>query len=162
MPGKPVPLDRKQAILADAKQKIMEGLTLEQIAHSHGVASRTLEYWLHALGDEYIELRQAWIDGMLHEAGELLKGNSITKPGQENSEEKPEDAPLRLARARELWKRATWYAERRDRARYGDNAPMSVSGEQLADLLMHVSNRMLREKQVNALPNDNGIKSANE
>ena len=128
----------------------MEGLTLEQIAHSHGIASRTLEYWLHALGDEYIELRQAWIDGMLHEAGDMLKGIQTEKEKAEGKE--PEDAPLRLARARELWKRATWYAERRDRARYGDNAPVSVSGEQLADLLMHVSNRMLKEKQVNSLP----------
>lgn len=109
VPGKPVPKEAREAVLQDAKTKILQGFTLAQIAEEHGIAERTLEYWLHALGDEYKELRQAWIDSLLHEAGELLKDTSEAG-----------NAPLRLARARELWKRATWYAERRDRERYGE------------------------------------------
>ena len=101
--GKAVPQEAKDAILENAKALILEGHTLAQIAQKHGIAERTLEYWLHALGDEYKELREAWIDSLLQEAGELLKDTNEAG-----------NAPLRLARARELWKRATWYAERRD------------------------------------------------
>ena len=108
--GKPVPLEARNAVLEDAKALILQGHSLAEIANKHGIAERTLEYWLHALGDEYKELRQAWIDSLLHEAGELLKDTNEAG-----------NAPLRLARARELWKRATWYAERRDRERYGED-----------------------------------------
>jgi transcriptional regulator with XRE-family HTH domain len=107
--GKPVPQEAKEKVLNDAKELILQGFTLKQIADKHGISDRTLEYWLHALGDEYKALRQAWIDGLLHEAGELLKDSDESG-----------NAPFRLARARELWKRATWYAERRDRERYGE------------------------------------------
>ena len=115
--GKAVSEQSKALILEDAKQLIPSGASLVQIASKHGIAERTLEYWLASLGDEYIELRQLWIDNLLHEAGELLK-------------DRREDgaAGLRLARARELWKRATWYAERRDRARYGQDQ-MSSSAQ---------------------------------
>ena len=95
-------------ILEAAKAEILEGRTIDQIAAKHGIAHSTLEYWLSSLGDEYQELRKAWLDGMLIESGTLLK--------------EARDA-LGLARARELWRRATWYAERRDRARYGQDAP---------------------------------------
>jgi len=108
--GKAVPAEARQAVLESAKQLILEGQTLAQIAHKHGIAERTLEYWLASMGDEYKELRELWIDSLLAEAGELLKDTSEAG-----------NAPLRLARARELWKRATWYAERRDRARYGED-----------------------------------------
>jgi transposase-like protein len=110
--GKAVSPAAKQAVLDDAKQMIPHGASVASIAKKHGIAERTLEYWLSSLGDEYIELRKLWIDNLLGEAGELLK-------------DRREDghAALRLARARELWKRATWYAERRDRARYGQDAP---------------------------------------
>jgi transposase-like protein len=106
--GKPVPPEARKEVLEDAKALILQGKSLAEIAEKHGIAERTLEYWLAALGDEYARLRQLWVDSMLHEASDLLKDTR-------------EDAaaPLRLARARELWKRATWYAERRDRARYG-------------------------------------------
>ena len=100
----PVPIETKQAILEDAKTRIINGETLEEIASSHGVSKRTLNTWLVSLGDEYAELRQAWIDNMLREA----------KEGIDNA-----DDQFPLARAREQWKAATWYAERRDRARYG-------------------------------------------
>jgi hypothetical protein len=110
--GKEVSAEAKAIVLADAKRLIPTGASIAQIATKHGIAERTLEYWLASLGDEYVELRQLWIDNLLQEAGDLLK-DSI----------KGRDAGLRLARARELWKRATWYAERRDRARYGEQQP---------------------------------------
>jgi hypothetical protein len=109
--GKAVSADVRSRVLEDAKARILAGETLLQIAQSHGIAKRTLEYWLANLGDEYAQLRQLWVDNLLAEAGELLETN-------ETEGTTPERA-LRLARARELWKRATWYAERRDSARYG-------------------------------------------
>lgn len=112
--GKPVPVDTKAEVLEDAKRLILAGSTIAEIAAKHGIAERTLEYWLASLGDEYIELRRLWVDNLLNEAGELLK--DTREDGH---------APLRLARARELWKRATWYAERRDRARYGQDQPVT-------------------------------------
>jgi len=109
-PTKRCSSEERQQILEDAKERILRGHTLSQIAQSHGIAERTLEYWLSALGDEYKELRQVWIDNMLAEARELLRNT-----GEDDK------AALRLARARELWKSATWYAERRDRDRYGQD-----------------------------------------
>lgn len=109
--GKAVSPEAKEIVLADAKQMIPHGASIAEIAEKHGIAERTLEYWLASLGDEYVQLRQLWIDNLLNEAGELLKDT------REDG-----NAALRLARARELWKRATWYAERRDRARYGQEA----------------------------------------
>jgi len=114
VPGKAVSKEAKEIVLADARQLIPAGATIAEIAAKHGIAERTLEYWLASLGDEYQELRQLWIDNLLQEAGDLLKDT------REDA-----NAGLRLARARELWKRATWYAERRDRARYGQEAPAS-------------------------------------
>lgn len=99
-----IPPERKTQIIADACDSIMQGDTIAQIAGKHGISPRTLDMWLHALGDEYRELRSAWLDKMLIEAGEEIEGA---------------DDQLRLARARELFRRATWYAERRDSARYG-------------------------------------------
>lgn len=99
-----IPIKTKAEILEDAKQRIPQGHTLEDIAVSHGICKRTLNTWLMSLGEEYQELRQAWIDNMLREAKDAIDGA---------------DEQLPLARAREQWKAATWYAERRDRARYG-------------------------------------------
>ena len=52
-----IPLDRKELILADAKERILKNHTLEQIAQSHKITKRTLNTWLMSLGDEYQELR---------------------------------------------------------------------------------------------------------
>lgn len=115
--------DRKAAILTDAKERILQGSTLAQIAVSHGIDTKTLNTWLMALGDEYTELRQAWIDNMLIEAKEELDSADDNFP---------------LARARERWKAATWYAERRDSARYG------VKTEHKQDLALSITvNRAL-------------------
>jgi transposase-like protein len=110
--GLPVSIERRNEIIEKAKYDILNGKTIDQIAGEHGIAPRTLDYWLHGLGDEYEELRRAWIDGMLTEAGEELKAA---------------DDPLRLARARELQRRAQWYAERRDRKRYGEDRNVTVN-----------------------------------
>jgi hypothetical protein len=90
---------------------------MDQMAQHHGVSRVTLHLWFHALGDEYKALRQTWIDNLLVEAGEKLE--------DENGD------ALSLARARELFKRACWYAERRDPFRYGakglDNQQVAVN-----------------------------------
>lgn len=104
MANKPVPIETKQAILEDAKKRILEGSTLAQIASDHGITSRTLNSWLLSLGDEYSTLRQVWIDNLLIDAKEELDNAADVFP---------------LARAREQWKAATWLAERRDSQRYG-------------------------------------------
>ena len=59
-----IPIDRKQTILEDAKERILKNHTLEQIAKSHGITKRTQNTWLMSLGDEYQELRQYCIDNM--------------------------------------------------------------------------------------------------
>jgi transposase-like protein len=115
-PGKAVTPEAKELVLDDARKLIPIGASIAEIATKHGIAERTLEYWLASLGDEYVELRRMWIDNLLQEAGDLLKDTN-----------EDGNAALRLARARELWKRATWYAERRDRARYGQEAPASAA-----------------------------------
>ena len=101
-----IPIDRKQIILEDAKERILKNHTLEQIAKSHGITKRTLNTWLMSLGDEYQELRQYCIDNMLAEALEEIDNSDSNFP---------------LARANSKWRAATWYAERRDQQRYGSN-----------------------------------------
>ena len=105
-PSKPVPLEARNAIIEDARCLIPQGWTLEQISKKHSVKERTLDLWLQSLGDEYKEIREMWIDNLISESGALLKNA---------------DDPMELAKARELWKRATWLAERRDRKRYGED-----------------------------------------
>lgn len=103
--GHKYPDEFKRKVIEDAKDAILyEGATCQQIADKHAIHERTLRYWLSDLGDEYTQIRRLWIDNLLLDAGEEI-------------ERADDDFPL--ARARELWKRATWYAERRDPARYG-------------------------------------------
>jgi len=100
-----LPDPRRAEILDDAKTSLVAGETIAQIAGRYGISSRCLEQWLSALGEEYADLRARWIDDKLATAQERLEDAA--------------DAcdPVRIAGARELWKSATWYAERRD-ARY--------------------------------------------
>lgn len=65
-------LDRKNLILEDAKKRILENHTLEQIAKTHGITKRTLNTWLMSLGEEYQELHRVWVDNMLSEALEEI------------------------------------------------------------------------------------------
>jgi hypothetical protein len=111
-PGKAIPEATRNAIVEDAKAEILNGMSIDQIAAKHGISHYTLSLWLHALGDEYEEIRAAWIAGMLIEAEQLLKDA---------------DDPLGLARARELQRRAQWYAERRDRKRYGQEQNINIT-----------------------------------
>jgi len=101
-----IPLERKELILADAKERILKNHTLEQIAQSHKITKRTLNTWLMSLGDEYQELRQLCIDNMLAEALDEIDNSDSNFP---------------LSRANSKWRAATWYAERRDQQRYGSN-----------------------------------------
>ena len=103
---------RKPAIVEEAMQQVRDGMGLREIAKYHGVDTKTINKWLLALGDEYLEVRQAFIDSMLAEASEEMELAGDTFP---------------LSRARELWKKATWYAERRDRARYGQDKQVTVN-----------------------------------
>ena len=99
-----IPLDRKQLILEDAKDRISKNHTLEQIAKSHGITKRTLNAWLMSMGEEYRELRQLWIDNMLAEAKEEIDNVTDHFP---------------LAKANSKRRAAIWYgyAERRNQQR---------------------------------------------
>ena len=126
-----IPLDRKERILEDAKNRILKNHTLEQIAKSHGITKRTLNTWLMSLGDEYQELRQLCIDNMLAEALEEIDNSESNFP---------------LARANSKWRAATWYAERRDQQRYGGNRlNINVREEK------NISSEELLEKDAKAL-----------
>lgn len=102
--------DTKLAIVNDAKQLILNGYTLQQIADKHGIHRTSLFAWLQALGEEYEDIRKAWIDGMLAQASDDIEqaGLEQIRAGEVGQ------AQFYLARARETWKKATWYAERRD------------------------------------------------
>ena len=91
---------RKHEILEYAKERIMLGDTMQQIADTQNISKATLAIWLSQLGSEYEQLRQIWIDAKLQEA--------------ENAIEKAPDQ-LELARAREQMKYSQWLAEMRDR-----------------------------------------------
>lgn len=100
----PVPAERRKEIIDSAREHILNGKTLKDIAAIEGVSVATLSIWFHGLGDEYKDLRRLWVDEML-----VKSANNI---------DESVDA-LALARAREQWRYATWYAERRDPFRYG-------------------------------------------
>lgn len=107
--------EQRDAIVTDAMARILTGETLAEIAARHGVSVPSLHIWLSRLGDEYIDLRRTWIDGMLTEAKTAIDTS---------------DDQLSLSRAREQWRSAAWYAERRDAQRYGvkqDQAPASIT-----------------------------------
>jgi len=125
-----IPLERKELILADAKERILKNHTLEQIAKSHGITKRTLNTWLMSLGDEYQELRQLCIDNMLAEALEEIDNSDSNFP---------------LARANSKWKAATWYAERRDKRYGGHRLNINVREER------NIPSEELLEKEAKAL-----------
>ena len=77
------PINGKQLILEDAKERILKNHTLKQIAISHGITERTLKKWLVSMDEEYREVRQVWIDNMLanakNEIGNVTKKLSFAK-----------------------------------------------------------------------------------
>lgn len=107
----PVPAERKAEIIEDAKARIMDGQTLTEIAQAHGTTKQALHMWLSSLGDEYKELRQRWLDNMLTNSARVIE---------------EADNALDLARGRELFRVATWHAERRDPERYGQLSSIPV------------------------------------
>ncbi len=100
----PVPPDRKQTVILDALARVADGHRLIDIAQDHGITKQTLNTWLTGLGEEYKALRDAYIDSQIADAMESIDSAN--------------DA-FALARAREQFKARSWYAERRDRQRYG-------------------------------------------
>ena len=117
--------EQKAIILQDAMRRVQDGERLELIAKDHGVQKRTLNAWLLALGDDYLVQRQAFIDGELIEASEC-----IDEAGEmlHHGDDVPRARAI-LDYARQKWNRATWYAERRDRARYGVQPVAGASGQ---------------------------------
>lgn len=78
---------------------IATGASLDDVAMDTGIGKPTLRMWLTALGDEYAEIRQTYIDNLLTTAIERIDASTDF---------------LTLARAKEQWKYSTWIAERRD------------------------------------------------
>lgn len=113
--------DAKHEIIQDAMSRIMAGDTLELIAHDHHISERTLNHYLADIGEEYTELRKAWIDGKLIEAEQKLA--NIPDP---TSREDVPQAQFRLARARAYIDLATFYATSRD-SRYRKDQPTQAS-----------------------------------
>lgn len=68
----PTSINCKQLILEDAKKRILENNSLEQIAVSHGVKRKTLNKWLMSMKDEHRELRDLWVDNMLKKANKEI------------------------------------------------------------------------------------------
>ena len=101
----PIPEDKKKEILAALKHELLHGGTLETIAIKYAISPRTLSYWCAQLGDEYREIRKQWIDAKLVDAEQIMVDAQD---------------PFRLAKGRELFRAASWYAERRDPERYAD------------------------------------------
>lgn len=117
----PYPPGKREETIEAAYTEILQGDTLKQIAQRHGVPEITLRMWLQSTGDQYRELRQLWLDQRIAEADMGIEAASDH---------------LSLARARERWKSATWYAERRDPARYGARLD---TGSQAAQIVVHTS-----------------------
>ena len=145
----PIPVERKELILTEARERILAGDTLKQIATDHDITSRTLQTWLHQLGDEYKALRELWIDNLLLDASDAIDNatedaeTSTEGIGERERREDREDKQLRLALAREKWKKATWYAERRDSQRYGQKT------EHKQDLSLNITvNRAIESSPV--------------
>jgi hypothetical protein len=111
----PIPADRKAEILAALKTELMSGGTMESIAHKYEVSARTLSYWCAQLGDEYREIRKQWLDAKLVDAEVMMLEASD---------------PFKLAKGRELFRAASWYAERRDPERYADKRELTVKSDE--------------------------------
>lgn len=111
----PIPADKKAEILQALKEELLAGGTLESIAQKFEVALRTLQYWCAQLGDEYREIRKQWIDAKLVDAEQIMVDATD---------------PFKLAKGRELFRAASWYAERRDPERYADKRELTVKQDE--------------------------------
>lgn len=109
-----------------------------------------------AISADYGVTRQALTHFLLKSVEEQWKEAQVARAIARK--EKAEDGiacakdAFDLARAREELKSAQWDLERVCRRIYGDSVQGPVSAEGLADLLMAVSERMLKEKQIASIP----------
>lgn len=110
-----IPVERKQACLADVKPMLMAGATMTQIAEKHGVGLSTLNFWLAQMPEEYREIRKQWLDAKLSDSEAKMQTASD---------------PFQLAKGRELARMAMWYAERRDPERYADKRELTVKNDE--------------------------------
>ena len=101
----PIPEDKKLAVIKGLGHALLTGETLESYAGKHEVSVRTLKYWCAQLGDEYKDIRRQWLDAKLVDAEQMMVDASD---------------PFKLAKGRELFRAAIFYAERRDPERYAD------------------------------------------
>ena len=124
--------DRKREIIKEVQDLILDGKTMAECAQECGIPLSTLKLWIHSLGgDEYKSIRTAWLDGMLIAAQDAIDSQESL------------DHPLALARAREQWRYATWYAERRDPARYGTTQQLQPSALPTLTIIMSNDNKQL-------------------
>ena len=111
----PIDEDKKTKILNALRDELLSGGTLHSIATKYQVAPRTLSYWCAQLGDEYREIRKRWLDAKLVDAEVMM--HEATDP-------------FKLAKGRELFRAASWYAERRDPERYADKRELTVKTDE--------------------------------
>lgn len=119
----------------------LETETIAQIATDHQVSQTAV----------YMQL----LRNAPQEWQALQAAKSLQKLDKAESDLEAADDGVKVSRARELARLAMWHLERTCRPIYGDTQASGVSADQFADLLLAVSNRMLAEKQANALPHDN-------
>ena len=112
----------KATIIRECHELMATGKTPAEIAISHNVSPRTVQYWL--LGDETAEAARGQLI-----ASELAR----TLDDMREPPEGTPDSPLRLARAREEFRAWSWIAERRESRLYGQKQEVSVKTESLSE-----------------------------
>ena len=81
----------------------------------------------------------------------ISTGNALARLDSEDRAMDHATNGIMLGRARERMAQARWTLERTARNIYGDQELKGINAAQLTDLLLAVSERMLAEKQVNAI-----------
>lgn len=134
-------------VLEDLLQRLDAGEPAIEVAKRYGVSDVALYRYL---------LRNAPEEWKAISAGQAL--------ARVDSEDRKLDSAqngVELGRARERLSLAKWTLERTARSIYGDSQQLSVSAEQLGDLLMQISSRMLTERQVSSVPAERVIDATN-
>jgi hypothetical protein len=128
----------KPGVLQDVLEALDAGEPAKKIADRYGVSDVALYRYLlkHA--------PQEW--------QALSAGQSLARIDREDMAMEGATNGVQLGRSRERMSLAKWMLERTSRPIFGDQAQLSVSAEQLGDLLMAISSRMLSEKQIQAIP----------
>ena len=108
-PRKRFSLEQRTEILESAKALLCDGLKIKEIAEKNEVPERTLQLWVHNSDDA--DLIRLWVTSVLMDVDEDF----------DSFDTKDINAHIKLATLREKMKRAWWYAEKRDRPRYGED-----------------------------------------